>query len=116
MEVHVYGHRIEVTEKQRAKIESRVLAALRRFGHRVKRVTAYLSDENGTRGGVDKRVRLIARLRPSGQVMVREIDASLDRTVYRAARRLAHAVKRELRRRHTYPVRRVRRTLAVTTR
>ena len=116
MEVHTYGHRFEVTDEQRALIEARLLAALRRFGHRVVRVTAYLSDENGTRGGVDKCIRVIARLKPSGQVMIREIDADLERLIYRAARRLAHAVKRELRRRHTYPVRRVRRELALTMR
>lgn len=79
-------------------LERRLGFAIGRFGTRVRSVWARLSDENGPRGGIDKRCMLQARGQALGLVTVEESDsdlrAAIDRAADRLSRSLARAVER----------------------
>jgi len=92
----------------------RVNAALRRFHGRIRHVTLYVTDVNGLRGGIDKRVRLIVRLRPRGTVIVTATDVNVFVAMAQAASRAGHSVKRKLRRRRTSRVSRAKRRATVS--
>lgn len=99
MQVDIRARKIEVDEALRAHVDRRLRFALGRFGERIAKVTVRFEDANGARGGVDKQCQLDVALRPSGNVLVEEIDADLLAVVDRAADRAARAVDRDLQRR-----------------
>jgi hypothetical protein len=73
--------------------------ALRRFEHRVGRITVRLIDQNGPRRGVDSRCAITAELVDGRRIFVEAITAWPFASITRAAARLNHALSRELRRR-----------------
>ena len=86
-----------VTEQSlRDHIERRLTYALSRFGSRVNRVTVYLSDRNGPKGGIDKSCRIVVRLRGLGESVSVVDDTDWTVAVDRAATRAGHNVSREL--------------------
>lgn len=99
MKIHVRGRQVQVDDRVRAHVERRLQSSLDRFADRVQRVTVYLIDVNGPRGGEDKVCRIDARLRPVGDLFIAEADAELFAAVDRAADRLGDALARALRRR-----------------
>lgn len=99
MQVDIRARKILVDEALRAHVDRRLRFALSRFGERVVRVTVRFEDANGARGGVDKQCRIDVALRPSGSILVEDIDADLHAVVDRAADRAARAVSRDLQRR-----------------
>lgn len=99
MKIHVRGRQVQVDDRVRAHVERRLQSSLDRFADRVQRVTVYLIDVNGPRGGEDKVCRIDARLRPVGALFIAEADADLFAAVDRAADRLGDALARALRRR-----------------
>jgi ribosome-associated translation inhibitor RaiA len=101
VQLEIRGQRVNDSDRAIAFLKMRLKAAFRRIRQNVSRMTVYLRDVNGPRGGTDKRVRVIVRLRPTGQIIIEEMDADLYAAIGRAARRTSHAVKRELRRRRT---------------
>lgn len=100
MKVEIRRQGVEVGEPVRAHIERRLRFTLGKFGSRVQRVNVFLSDLNGPKGGVDKRCRLVVRLR-SGVVTVEERDVELIDLVDRTVDRLGRTVRRNLERRRT---------------
>jgi len=99
MQIDIRARKIEVDEALRAHVDRRLRFALGRFGDRIDRVTVRFEDANGTRGGVDKQCQIEVALRPSGNVIVGDIDEDLCTVVDRAAERVARAVDRDLQRR-----------------
>ena len=99
MQVEIRSRKIEVDEALRAHVDRRLRFALGRFGERIVKVTVRFEDANGPRGGVDKQCRIDVALRPSGSVLVEDIDVDLHAVVDRAADRAARAVDRDLQRR-----------------
>ena len=99
MQLDIRSQGVAVTGPVQENVERRLLFALARFGPRVRRVTVYLNDLNGPRGGVDKSGRFLARLDRAGEVVVEDQDADLTALVDRAADRLGRAVQRALERR-----------------
>lgn len=97
IEIHADGQFLST--ELRAHTERSLRRALGRFVRRVRKVRVYLWDVNGPRGGTDKGVRLIVELAPSGEVLVKAIDASGFVAVAGAVARARHAVREELRRR-----------------
>ncbi len=82
-------------------VERRLQFALRRFGPEVAQVTVRLSDENGPRGGVDKRCHLTVRGPRLNTVVIDERSASAEVAIDLAADRVGRAVARLVdRRRH----------------
>jgi len=99
MQIDIRARMIEVDEALRVHVDRRLRFALGRFGERIVKVTVRFEDANGARGGVDKQCKIDIALRPSGNVLVEDIDADLLAVVDRAADRAARAVERDLQRR-----------------
>ena len=98
MRLEIRSHDLEFDQELRDSIESRIQFVLGRFCNRITRVTVFLSDLNGPRGGIDKRCRIVVRLVPAGQVFVEDTDADLGVVVDRAMDRVGQSVRRELER------------------
>lgn len=95
-------------------IDVRLRFALARFGSRVERVTVFLHDRNGPKGGVDKVCRIMAKVRGCGEIVAAVVDTEWPVAVDRASTRIGHTVSRQLARvreirRHASPFRGVRR-------
>jgi hypothetical protein len=80
----------------RAYIERRLLYALGRFGHRVRRAMVRVEDLNGPRGGLDKRCHIEAQLAGRGSLVVDVRDVELEPAIARAAGRIRRRVSDEL--------------------
>ena len=73
----------------------RVSFAVRRFTHRVGRVTVRLVDQNGPRRGIDSRCSMTADLRDGGQRFVEATAAWPFAAITLAAGRLGEALRRD---------------------
>ena len=93
MKISLQSKDLQVTASDRQRIEDRIRLALTRFAPLVHSLTATISDENGSRGGVDKRCRLVVRLH-AGTVVVNEQAAAVMAAVTQAAERAARSVAR----------------------
>jgi ribosomal subunit interface protein len=79
--------------------ERRLQVALGRFSRRLPAITVRLTDENGPKGGVDKRCHLAVSMPPSGEMVIEESHVDLYTAIDYAADRAARAVTRALGRR-----------------
>ena len=93
MKVSIQFKDLRVTASDRQRIEDRVRLALTRFAPLIHGLIATVSDENGSRGGVDKRCRLVVRLH-ADTVVVNEQAGAVMAAVTRAAERAARSVAR----------------------
>lgn len=96
MQFRLRTSRLTVDTATKADLEQRTMAALRRFALRLRQVEIHLADENGERGGIDKRcvvtlhqqrgapLHVAAR---AGEVVV-AADLALDRAARLLSRRL----------------------------
>jgi len=80
----------------RERLERRLHFALGRFGDQVQRVSIYLADVIGPRGGVDKLCQIAAELPGHGRAVVEGVDDSLSAAIDRTADRIGQAVSRRL--------------------
>lgn len=98
MLIEVTSRNVSVSEEQQEWVLRRVQFALGRFVSRIRRVSVIFSDVNGDRGGEDKKCRLRISMIPSGEVIVEDVDASIESVVAnvteRASRSVARAVER----------------------
>ena len=78
-------------------IVRRLSFAVRRFHHRIFRVTVRLADVNGPRGGVDSRCSIAADLSDGRRLFVHATAAWPFAAVTQAAGRLREAVRRSFR-------------------
>jgi putative sigma-54 modulation protein len=95
---------IPLSEPLRNHIARRLEFALRRFAHRVDRITVRLVDINGPKGGPDKRCRIVVRLTPAHSVIVEATDSDAYAAVSQATMRLDEAVARAITRRRPRPL------------
>lgn len=96
MKVHVRSRQVELDDAIRSHVERRLELGLGRLADRIGRVTVYVVDVNGPRGGEDKVCRIEVRLRPTGTVIVGDAGAEILGAIDRAADRAAQAVARAL--------------------
>ncbi|MFO0927083.1 MAG: hypothetical protein U0736_08575 [Gemmataceae bacterium] len=101
MQVDIRRQGIEIDEEARARVERRLDFALGRMDRHVMRVWVHLADENGQRGGIDKRCRILVRLQHLPDVLIEDHDANLNCLIDRTVNRAGLAVRRELSRRLT---------------
>ncbi len=80
-------------------LERRLHFALARFGGRIRRISAFLEDINGPRGGDDQHCTIEVSLVPSGSIRAEATDAEVASAVGRAAERVARRVRDALDRR-----------------
>jgi hypothetical protein len=96
MNIQLRGQGTELSVALRAHAERCLGFALRRFAGRIDRVTVWLEDVNGPRGGVDKRCRIAVRLRPTGAAFVAKSAGDAYVAIGRAAGRAGAAVARKV--------------------
>jgi hypothetical protein len=96
MNIQLRSQGTEGSEALRAHAERSVGFALRRFASRIERVSVWLEDVNGPRGGVDKRCRIAVRLRPTGSAFVAKTAPDAYVAIGRAAGRAGSAVARRI--------------------
>lgn len=99
MNLDVRGVTYEPDDELREHIGRRVTYALGRFAGRVGGVTVRLFDDNGPRGGRDKRCRITVALLPRGVVRAESVGDDPFALVGLAAKRARIAVGRRLERR-----------------
>ncbi len=99
MKVEIKARRVELDDAERTYITQRLRFVLGRFGELIAKATVRLDDPNGKRGGVDKQCQLELTLRPSGTVLIRDIDADLRTVIARAVERASRAIERDVQRR-----------------
>lgn len=99
MNLSVHWKKLSVSSSAREHLERRLSFGLGRFAQRVRAVRAVLSDENGTRGGVDKRCKLQVRTN-LGMVQVAEMDRDLHAAIDLASERLQRTLARLFDRQH----------------
>ena len=75
MKMSIHFKDLQVTASDRQRIEDRIRLALTRFTPLIRGLTATISDENGLRGGVDKKCRLVVRLHAGTVVVNEQADA-----------------------------------------
>jgi ribosome-associated translation inhibitor RaiA len=95
MQVHLHAdHHTDGTQAMTEHLDDVLQAALRRFGQRVTRVEAHLSDVNGAaRASVDEiHCTLEARLIGSDPVVVKEQAGTAHQAIEGAVRKLKRAV------------------------
>jgi ribosome-associated translation inhibitor RaiA len=93
MKMYIQSKDLQVTASDRQRIEDRIRLALTRFAPLIQGLTVTVSDENGLRGGIDKKCRLVVRLH-AGTVVVNEQAATVMAAVTQAAERAARSVAR----------------------
>lgn len=76
--------------------EKRFRAATSRFVGRVEHVTIRISDENGPKGGVDKRCRVEVSVMRRGTFVVEENDADAYKAIGRAAKKVKQILGKQL--------------------
>jgi len=96
IEFHADGQFLSAGLREHAEVSLR--RTFKRFARRVRKVRVYLWDVNGPRGGIDKGVRLIVELIPTGEVLVRQIGANGFASLAGAVARARQSVREELRR------------------
>lgn len=98
MQIAIQARGLRLTEGIRTQAERRVRLALGSASGRVHSVVMRLADENGPRGGVDKRCTIRANLRGGPPVIIEHQEADLYVAIDRAADRAGRAVSRRLER------------------
>ena len=101
MQLDIRRHGIDIDEDAKTRLSRRLDFALGRLGQHIMRVWVHLADENGQRGGIDKRCRILVRLQHLPDVLVEDRDGDLNVLIDRSVNRAGLAVRRELSRRLT---------------
>jgi len=76
----------------------RVTSAITRFGEVVRGVEVRISDENGAKGGVDKRCRLLAHVSGHEPIVIEQRHADYYAAIDAAVDRLRMALSKKLKR------------------
>lgn len=96
MQIDIKARGFRLTEELRAQAERRVRFALGSTSGRVRGLVMRLADENGPRGGLDKRCTIRANLAGAPPVIIEQQEADLYVAIDRAADRAGRAVSRRL--------------------
>jgi putative sigma-54 modulation protein len=91
---------IDFTDELREAVERIVVFAVDRYDTQVDKISVYLADLNGPKGGVDKLCQITARFSRGNPVQILERGSKILTTVNRAARRLGHRIGRHIQRRN----------------
>lgn len=101
MKIFIYANGLELSGEQRLWLHAELTAALGNFGRSISRVNAYIQDNNGDKGGVDKAFRLVVHIRRQPSVVIEDRDSSLQSLVARLLERAEHLLQRKFTRRRS---------------
>ncbi len=103
MQIDIQARGFELTEGLRTRAERRLRFALGSASGRVHSVVMRLADENGPRGGLDKRCTIRANLPGTPPVVIEQQETDLYVAIDRAADRAGRAVSRRLEKGSAWP-------------
>ena len=99
MQINIQARGFELTDALRSHTLLRLRFALGWAGHHLRKVSVRLSDENGPRGGEDKRCRIRVGVAGPQDVVIEDTETDLyvaiDRATDRAGRVLARRLERQ---------------------
>lgn len=98
MQINIQASGLELTDSLQNQIVRRLRFALGWAGHRLGKVSVRLSDENGPRGGQDKRCRIRVGIAGAQSLVIEDTEADLTVAIDRAAERAARVLVRRLER------------------
>lgn len=99
MNVSVRSIGLDLSHALHAYARRKLTAILQKHSDKLVQATVRLADENGPRGGEDKRCSVVVQL--GGRHVISEsVDADPYAAIDAACRRLAHTLRRGLARRH----------------
>jgi ribosome-associated translation inhibitor RaiA len=104
MNIELRSANVPISEALHEHVIRKIDFALRRFASRIEGIVVRLVDINGPKGGPDKRCRIVARLSPTGSVIVEATDADAYVAVSQAAMRADESVARAITRRRPRPL------------
>ncbi|MEN6497551.1 MAG: HPF/RaiA family ribosome-associated protein, partial [Thermoguttaceae bacterium] len=78
MQTTITARNLRLTKELRQQIMRRLQFALGRFAPRIQAVAVAISDENGPRGGPDKRCQLRITTRGAGELILQRQGADLE--------------------------------------
>jgi putative sigma-54 modulation protein len=96
MQIELRIRRVNLVGSLQRYVERRLRYALRRLGSRPGRVTVWLSDINGPRGGPDKHCRVSLELNPIGTLTAEGTHPDLYVSISRAAKRMGRLLDHRL--------------------
>ena len=101
MRISIQARQFSLTRALRRHTEQRVRNGLARFDERIMKVSLWLSDVNGRKGGSDKNCQVQIVIPGAADVVVEETQANLYAAINRAIERAGLAVVRKLDRQRT---------------
>jgi len=101
MRIDIQARRFSLTRALRRYAERRVRIGLTRFDERIMKVSLWLSDVNGPKGGNDKNCQVQIVIPGKPDVVIEETQANLYVAINRALERAGQAVVRKLDRQRT---------------
>ena len=101
MRIDIQARRFSLTRALRRYAERRVRSGLTRFDERIMKVSLWLSDVNGPKGGNDKNCQVQIVIPGKPDVVIEETQANLYVAINRALERAGQAVVRKLDRQRT---------------
>ncbi len=101
MHVEIRRQGIELYQNHRSFLTEKVRNVLRNFRNHVHRVSAFLADVNGPKGGINKRCRVLVHLKTEGPVVVEHTDETITGAITGAMGRLGQAIRRRIFRKRT---------------
>lgn len=99
MNVHIHHSRRIPGDHLEERVIRSLRAALDRFDEHLGELWLSLDDVNGPKGGVGLSGKIVLKIRGLQELVLSEVDQSLDPLLARLADRVGHAVSRKLRRR-----------------
>lgn len=94
MNIRVIDGSIQTTPGMMAHIQARLNNALDRFARQVRDVEIHIKDENGPKGGRDKRCSIHAHIDGAGPIIVEHHDSEFYAAIDQASHKLKRAVSR----------------------
>ena len=101
MQIEIQARRVPLSSKVRNEVKRRVEIALTRFDQRIMKVSLWLSDVNGPKGGLDKNCHMQIIMPGKPDVVIEETRENLYLAINIAIARAGKAVVRKLDRHRT---------------
>lgn len=102
MHIHIQARGFALTHSLREHVERRLRFALGWADDRLRQISVRLWDENGPRGGEDKRCRIQITFHGVPSIVIDDTEADLYVAIDRAADRVGRSVARRLERQRDY--------------
>jgi len=96
VEIEIQARRVPLSRKLRHQVERRIEFALTRFDERIMKVSLWLSDVNGPKGGLDKNCQMQVIMPGKPDVVIEETRENLYLAINFAIARASKAVVRKL--------------------